>query len=111
MAFCGLGSSLLPFSGAGGHRSALSHTISMAGAGHSQTPFHLTSPSPCYQETVILILLIIYTINIPSLQLLVECIWPDLDVYGTFIGTSVVQAKRTPFRSFYTPTNVSKQGI
>lgn len=102
MAFCGLGSPLPPFSGAGGHRSVLSHTISMAGAGHSQTPFHLTSPSPCSQEI---------TINIPSLQLLIECIWPDLDVYGSFIGTLVVQAKRTCFRSFYTPTNVSKQGI
>lgn len=37
MAFCGLGSPLPPFPGAGGHCSVLSHTISMAGAGHSQT--------------------------------------------------------------------------
>lgn len=66
----GQGYPCLPFpNGSGGHRSALSHTTPMAGAGQSQTPFHLTSPSPCSQEI---------TINIPSLQLLIEYIWPDL---------------------------------
>lgn len=83
---------LLPvLNGVDGHQSALLHTF-ISTSGDIQGSFCHASPSQCSQQIAT------YFLSL----LLIECIWPvKLDIYGTFIGTSVLQAKRTSCRHFF----------